>query len=87
MNLGDHKLDRQYPLLPVLRGFPVHITQNIASRLGLANGSTETTVGYQFPRDTVFKSMSFQEYPTRLASSLLKLFMYPLTRHDLKIDS
>ncbi len=52
LRLGDNKLDRLSQLLPVLPGLPLHITQNIASKLGLANGSTRTTVSYQFPEGT-----------------------------------
>ncbi len=49
ISLGDHKLDRQSPLLPVLPGLPVHISQNIASKLGLAIGSTGTGLKNRFP--------------------------------------
>ncbi len=72
-SLGDHKLDRQSPLLPVLPGLPVHIAQNIAPKLGLANVSTGTFVGYQFPKDTIFKPMSFQECLIRLFSKPLEI--------------
>ncbi len=54
--------------MPVLPGLPVHITQNIAPKLRLDNGSTGTIVGYQFPKGTIFKPMYFQECPMRLAS-------------------
>ncbi len=57
LGLGDHKLNRLSPLLPMLPGLPVHITQNIAPKIGLANGSTGTIVGYQFPKGTIFKPM------------------------------
>ncbi len=68
LSLVDHKLDRLSPLLPVLPGMPVHITQNTAPKLGLANGSIGTIVGYQFPNTTVFKPLYFDECPMRLAS-------------------
>ncbi len=42
-------LDRLALLLPVLPGLPVHITKNMAPKLGLANGSPGTVVGYQLP--------------------------------------
>ncbi len=69
-SVGDHTLDRLSPLLPLLPGLPVSITQNISPKLGLANGSTGTIVGYQFSKDATFKSLSFQGCPLRLSSKL-----------------
>ncbi len=46
LSLGDHKLDRLSPLLPVLPGLAAHTTQNRAPKLSLANVSTTTIVGY-----------------------------------------
>ncbi len=73
LSMEDHKLGRLSPLLPVRHGVPVHITQNTAPKLGVANGFTGTVVGYQFPRDTKFMSLSSQESPTRPSSKPLKL--------------
>ncbi len=47
LSMGDHRLDRLSLLLPVLPGLPVHTTQNVAPKLGLAKGSTGTVAGYQ----------------------------------------
>ncbi len=55
-------------MLPVLPSLPVHITQNIAPKLGQAIGSTGTVGGYQFPKIKIFKPLSFQKCPLRLSS-------------------
>ena len=51
---GDHNLRRLPPLLPVFPGLPVNITQNITTKLGLANGSSGKIAGCQFSKDTTF---------------------------------
>ncbi len=84
LSLGDHKLDRLSPLLPVLPGLPVNITQNTAPKLGRANGSTGTIVGYQFPEGTIVKSMSFQECPMGLASKPAKIIYVSVDQTRLK---
>ncbi len=55
--LEQHKLD--ISMLQVIPGLPVHITKNIAPKLGLANGSTVTVIGYTFPKGAIFQPMSF----------------------------
>ncbi len=81
---GDHKPNRLSPLLPVLPGLPVHITQNIAPKLGVATGSTGTIVGCQFRKGTVFKPMYFQECPMRLASKPPEIIYVSVDQASLK---
>ncbi len=63
LSLGDHKLDKLSPLLPVLPGLPVHITQNIAPKLGLANGSTGTVVAINFQKIQHLRPCRFRNAP------------------------
>lgn len=68
--LGDNKLQRLSPLLPIFPGMPVYITQNISPKLGLANGSTGKIVGCQFSDETVFSSTIIQDVAMKIASAL-----------------
>ncbi len=68
LSLGDNKLDIMAPLLPLFPGLPVYITQNLSPKLGLANGSTGTVLGYQFAEDTVFKSAILHNCSVKISS-------------------
>ncbi len=64
-------VDRRSPLGSVPPGLSVHTTQNVAPKLGLANGCTGKVVGTQVPQNTIFKSTPFQECTMRLFSKHL----------------
>ena len=68
LSLGDHELRRLTPLLPLFPGLPVHITQNISTKLGLANGSTGKIVGCQFSEDTTFSTVFVNGVRMQLSS-------------------
>ncbi len=50
LSMEDHKLDRLSPLLPVLPGFPVHITQNVAPNLDWVTDPQEHLSAINFHR-------------------------------------
>ena len=70
LDLGDQNLSRLPPLLPLFEGLPVQITQNISTKLGLANGSTGKVTGYIFPEHTLFKHTSINGVMIKIPSKL-----------------
>lgn len=55
LRTGDQKSYNLAALLPILPGMPIRITQNIAVKIGIANGTEGTLVGVKFPEGTTFK--------------------------------
>lgn len=70
LQLGDHKLERISPILPLGKGMSAYVTQNIATQLGVANGSFEIVVGVQFATDTIFHRVVIHGIQMQVASKL-----------------
>lgn len=60
--LGDERLDHLAPIITVAVGVPVHIFQNIAVTLGIANVTQGTIVGFAFAQSVTFVDIFIRAY-------------------------
>ena len=74
-SMSDDRTGRLLTSLIVCRGMRVMVTQNVATQLGIANGSMGVVEGLQFAPGTTFTSLQLHDRTVQVASALPDLVL------------